>query len=176
MRQASNRFQLPAILDNGVYFGVQVANIAYEQEDVPELDIPALVFRAGYMPHENFGIEGRLGGGTSADDTDFTFGGQDDANFEAEIESFAGIYAVGRYNISDSFAIYGLAGFTSMAIKTTLQSNSFNGSTTEDESGVSFGAGASWGFSDKFQFTLEAMSYLDEDEAKAGAVSLGVQF
>jgi opacity protein-like surface antigen len=165
------------IMDNGMYFGVQVAQINLEPKDVPDMDISALVLRIGYMPHENFGVEGRLGGGTSEEDSDFTLNGND-ANLEVEIESFAGVYGVGRYHFNESASIYGLAGFTSFAIKRKLDAGRGpgSGSGTEDETSFSIGGGIDWGFSDKFSINLELMSYLDNDDFEATAISLGVKF
>ena len=159
----------------GVYIGVGAGQVTVELDDAPDLEPSVLVFRVGKMFDENVGIEGRLGGGTSSDDTDFDLIGFD-ASLEVEVENFYGIYGVGRLPLGDSFAVYGLLGFTSMSIDVSLDSPIIEGSASEDESGLSFGVGGSWSPSDRFAFSLEYMSYLDEDDFAASSVSLGVQF
>jgi len=162
------------------YFGLQVAQFSFDQDDVPDLDITALVGRVGYMFNQNFGVEGRLGGGINDDDSDFNFkvGNAVDrnANWKVEIESFVGAYGVARYDLTESASIYGLAGFSNMSVKRTLKSSFTSGSGSEDDSSFSIGAGLDYGYTDSFRFTLEAMSYMDKDDYTATAVSLGVQF
>lgn len=169
-----------AAVDEGLYYGVQIAQINFDQDDVPDLDLPALVGRLGYMFTSNFGVEGRLGGGIGDDDKDFNFTvnkvTDKNANWKVKIESFAGAYGVARADLSESFGVYGLAGVTNMSVKRTLKSQFTSGSGTEDETSFSIGAGLDYGFTDSFRFTLEAMSYMDKSDFTATAVSLGVQF
>jgi opacity protein-like surface antigen len=169
-----------AAMDEGLYYGAQIAQFSYEQDNVPDLDITALVGRLGYMFNQNFGVEGRLGGGIGEDDSDFNFTvnkvTDSNANWKVKIESFVGVYGVARYDVTESFGVYGLAGGTNMSVKRTLKSQFTSGSGSESDSSFSIGAGLDYGFTDKFRVNLEAMSYMDKSDYTATAVSLGVQF
>jgi opacity protein-like surface antigen len=167
-------------MGEGLYYGAQLGQMNFDQDDVPDLDPTVLVLRLGYMLNDNFGVEGRLGGGVADDDSDFnlTVNNQTDsnANFKVDIENFQSIFGVARTDLGDSFSIYGLAGFTHMSIKRTLKSRFASGSGTDGDSSFSFGAGVEYGFTDKFRFVLEGMSYMNKDDYTATAVTLGVQF
>jgi opacity protein-like surface antigen len=162
--------------NQGLYYGVQLLQLNYEEDDVPDLEPTALVFRLGTMLNETFGVEGRIGAGLSKDDTSFDHPNLGNVDFEVELEHFIGIYGVAQTRLGKSASIYGLLGLTSAQVEKSIDTRNISGSVSEDESGISFGVGVNFGTSDKYRFSVEYMSYLDEDEFSIDSLSLGVVF
>jgi hypothetical protein len=159
---------------------LQYANFSYEEDNFPDLEPTAVIFRYGVIGEkvgygEQVGIEVRIGLGLSKGDdsvSDPLFG---DTDIDIEIDSLLGLYWVSQHN-TGSAAIYGLVGASIINATTTDTIGDAEFSYPEDVFPFSFGIGVNFGKVEGIQFNLEYMSYLDTDEFSYEAVSLGVMF
>ena len=143
--------------DYPLYYGLQIANLNYESDSTPDREPHALVARFGYRG-DTVGYEFRSGFG--------------DTDHETKVDFLLGAYMTGQMR-SGSISMYGLLGLSNSLV-TVNNSASSGGFSENNESGVSFGFGASYGENEKMQFTIEYISYLDEDDFGLNAISLGV--
>jgi opacity protein-like surface antigen len=136
-----------------------------------------LVGRLGNNINENFSIEGRLGFGLS-DDTITATDGVDTASLSIELDTLIGVYGVGHIMLNESSSIYGLVGFTKVdgtVSASTSGSVTGSGSSSEDESGLSYGVGADIGVGKNLALNIEYIEYLNESELDLKAISLGIK-
>lgn len=158
------------------YYGLQLADLTYEQEDVPDLDPPGLVFRIGYTDGGLLAYEGRVGAGLSSSDVEFDFPPLGDVEFEIEIDHLLGAYLMLQTDLTPVFSVYGIIGVTRVEVTSSIETTPVSGSVTDSETGLSFGIGTNFGSSDAYRFNVEYMSYVDESDFSLDAISIGVQF
>jgi hypothetical protein len=137
------------------YAGLQYSMVELDFDGVGDVDPTALVGKLGHFFNDNIAIEGRLGTGLQDDDI---------AGVDVDIESIIGIYGV--FHASDDFekTVYGVLGYTDAEAEFSGPGGSADG----DESSFSFGFGANFKW-----FNIEYMSYIDEDDVDATAISIG---
>ena len=141
------------------YGGLQYALVTYDEEGLDDVEPTALVGKLGVFVNDNVAIEGRIGFGLQDDTVDI---GPFEVDFE--VDSLLGIYGVLYSSMESDTAFYGVLGYT----QGELEGSAFGVTVSEDESGLSYGFGVNFG-----AFNLEYMSYLDEDDFEATAISLG---
>ena len=158
----------------GFYTVVQYSLLNFREERGAEnndadLKPKAAVLRVGKYFTEHIGVEARLGTGLSSDEERLPayLGG----DVKIEIDSIYGIHlAIGKS--FEEVSPYFLLGYT--WIDATLDSES------SDDSGLSYGFGASFAVADATEIDVEYLIYLDEgdgrDEDRYQAVGLGIRF
>lgn len=154
------------------YFGAQYAMAEYDETGFPAFDVDALVLRGGTRLTENFSVEGRfgLGVGDESKSIDTAFG---PGTGSVEVDHFYGVYAVGHLPLSNSFKLYGVAGYTQGEVTATVTLDAGGtGSFTADDSGFSYGFGGSVK-AGQGSVDVEYMSYLDESGYDITALSVG---
>ncbi len=140
------------------YFGGQFALVTYDEEGVDEAEPTAGVLRFGRYLNPNVSVEGRFGIGLQDDSVEVI-----GIDVDVEVKTLMGFYGVFESG-GDTGSVYGVIGFT----RGELEASALGITVDEDDSGLSFGFGVNIG-----GFNIEYMSYLDEDEYDATAVSLG---
>lgn len=157
------------------YVGVQYAVGNYSEDGISQDFNPtALVGRFGRYFTPNFSIEARLGIGLQ-DDTQFLpeFGSGLDATLE--LDTIIGAYATGHVDISESVSIYGVLGASK--VKGTTRVPDFPGlRSTENNSGLSYGAGVDVEVGNDVALNIEYLQYLDKPEYDLGVLGLGLVF
>jgi outer membrane immunogenic protein len=137
------------------YGGLQYAFVNIDLGGIGDVDPTALVGKLGYFFNDNIAIEGRLGTGLQDDDI---------LGVDVEINSLFGVYGVFQTSSSSETTFYGVLGYTDVE----AEFSGPGGSAEGDESSFSFGFGANIK-----GFNIEYMSYIDEDDTEATAVSIG---
>ena len=98
-------FAVPAMAQAQVY-----GNIGYANVDVKDADVKLGLIqgRLGYDINPNFAVEGELG-----------FGAKDDsiAGVDVEMKYQAGVYLVGKANVSDKFQFLARAGYVAYEVE-----------------------------------------------------------
>lgn len=137
------------------YVGLQYAVVNVDFDGIGDVDPTALVGKLGYFFTDNVAIEGRLGIGLEDDDI---------LGVDVDIEHLYGIYGVFHASNNIETTFYGVLGFTDAEAEFSGPGGSADG----DESSFSFGVGANIS-----GFNIEYMSYIDEDDTEATAISIG---
>ncbi len=137
------------------YGGVQYALVNIDFDGIGDVDPTAVVGKLGYFLNDNIAIEGRLGFGLQDDDI---------LGVDVDIDSLFGIYGVFHASSSSETTFYGVLGYTDAE----AEFSGPGGSAEGDESSFSFGFGANIG-----RLNIEYMSYIDEDDTEATAISIG---
>ena len=142
----------------GAYVGGNYAFI-----DIDDVDVGALVFKGGYKFNEWAAVEARAG-----------FGIDDDSYYgvDVELDSLFGAYFVAGMPTTTGFYPYAIVGYS----RGELEASGFGNSLSEDESGLSYGLGLDYNFTDFVAANVEVIRYLDEDDAEADAISLGLTY
>ena len=147
------------------YAGIQYAVTTYSKDGFSEEPKPiALVGRLGVNINDSFSVEGRLGLGLQDDDVNINGN-----NVTMEIDSIVGAYAIGHININKNSSLYGLLGLS--RAEATFSAPGFS-SSSDDESGLSFGVGADIGLSKKLAINIEYIQYLNKSDFDVNAISL----
>ena len=136
------------------YVGLQYAIVEVDFDGIGDVEPTALIGKFGHFVNDNVAIEGRLG-----------IGLQDDELFgvDVDIENIFGLYAV-FHSAGSTTRFYGVLGYSDAEAEFSGPGGSADG----DESSISFGFGANIG-----KLNLEYMSYIDEDDTDATAISIG---
>jgi hypothetical protein len=162
---------LSPVTSQAAGFGLQFANMTYEEDGFSEVEPGALIARLS-SKSETFGYEGRAGFGISSGDSSIA-----DKDLEIYIDSLLGAYLTAQRQFGP-VSIYGLVGYTYIIATKTIsgrQGPPFTySSSQDDESGLSFGFGANFGQIADIEFNIEYMPYLDDDGISIDAISLGV--
>ncbi|MCW8831306.1 MAG: porin family protein [Gammaproteobacteria bacterium] len=149
------------------YFGVQYASGTFSPEGADDIEPGALIIRFGEQISEYFLLEGRAGFGI--DDDGIVISGIETV---VELDTMAGIYGVGRIDMSNVASLYVLFGLTRGEF--TVSNTGQGVSLTDDESGASYGLGINVNVNDSIAVNLEYMSYLSKTDFDYGALGLGV--
>ena len=137
------------------YGGLQYAIVEVDFDGIGDVEPTALVGKLGHFFNDNIAIEGRLGIGLQDDDI---FG------VDVEIDSLFGVYGVFHASSSSETTFYGVLGYTDAE----AEFSGPGGSAEGDESSFSFGFGVNIS-----GLNIEYMSYIDEDDTDATAISIG---
>lgn len=137
------------------YGGLQYAVVNVDFDGIGDVDPTALVGKLGHFINDNIAIEGRLGIGFQDDDL---------LGVDVDIESLFGVYGVFHASSTSETTFYGVLGYTDAE----AEFSGPGGSAEGDESSFSFGFGANIG-----GLNIEYMSYIDEDDTDATAISIG---
>lgn len=144
-----------AASEGDTYGGLQYALVNVDFDGIGDVDPTALVGKLGHFFNDNIAIEGRLGFGLQDDDI---------LGVDVDIDRLFGIYGVFHASSSNETTFYGVLGYTDAE----ADFSGPGGSAEGDESSFSFGFGANIG-----GLNIEYMSYIDEDDTEATAISIG---
>jgi opacity protein-like surface antigen len=126
--------------DSGPYVGFSVGQFNYKESGLQDINPGIGQFRFGAYIGPNLAIEGRVGrslGWTTVN------------GFGLEVQNLYGGYLKGIVPVSNGFALYGLAGLTSVQLHRdygTLHSN---------DNGFSYGVGAEFRFPNRMVISAE---------------------
>lgn len=164
--------------DEGLYIGVGVSQLDWQQ--VGEASFTALEGRIGFQYNPYFATELQLGGSLSDAKSQ-----RDAWKFSSNLKHYRSLYLKPQFPMGERFSIYGLVGFTHIAIDVTAVDNNVVQHHNASGSGVSYGVGfhihlvpqlgldASW----KRLTGLETRGQgLQEDELEGFNVSLALKF
>lgn len=145
----------------GLYTGLNYTFMNLESGNA-DADVGTLSAKVGVMATPFLGIEAR--GGFGVDDE--TVGGVD-----FSVDNFFGGYAT--FNLANESPItpYAILGFT----RVELQADSPFGTSTEDESDVSYGLGLNMQFAPNLSGNLEYMRYYEDSDAELDGLGVGIQ-
>lgn len=146
----------------GVYASLGYNFITID-DGLDQLDVSTVSARLGVQPHPFFGIEGRFG--FSADES--RLGGVDYA-----LDNTAGAYAVLNLANESPITPYFLFGVSHIEIEATSSA----GTTTEEDSDFSFGAGIDVEMVPGVSGNIEYLQYYDNGTTVVDGIGLGVTF
>lgn len=152
---------LPAAAQD--YLGVDAMSWAYDDQGWEDVDAEGLRLRSGTRYTRYFGLElqGGLGLGSDTATTD--------KGDSAELKYFLGGYARLFLPMGARVNLYGLGGVTYARAKFHTATTS----STESDTGLSFGAGLEFRVSDRFYVGADYMRYLNKADYTLSAISLG---
>lgn len=145
----------------GLYTGLNYTFMNLESGNA-DADVGTLSAKVGVMATPFLGIEAR--GGFGVDDE--TVGPVD-----YSVDNFFGGYAT--FNLANESPItpYAVLGFT----RVELQADSPFGTSTEDESDVSYGLGLNMEFARNLSGNVEYMRYYEDSDAEIDGLGVGIQ-
>lgn len=154
------------------YVGANYVFVTYEEDDSSgEVDLGALVAKAGAQINPYLAAELRAGVGVSDDSASIP-----GLKAEIELDYLVGAYAVAGIPNQTPFYPYVVAGFSKGELTATLTGSGVSVSDSESESDFSYGVGTNLAISEQFKLNAEYMSYLDKDGAEISGVSIGGTF
>ncbi|WNC69660.1 porin family protein [Thalassotalea nanhaiensis] len=145
------------------YAGALLSQSIHSSDSFDELNFSTAIARFGYSFTTNMAIEARVGASMDEDEVN---------GVSKNVDSLAGIYAVGTMPITKKFSFYGLIGVSSVEVTSTYGDSESSDTLTA----ASLGAGVAYNISDSLAINLEAVDYVDEKHSKYGAVSAGVSY
>lgn len=151
----------------GLYVGANLSQVKYKETGFDDVNPTAISVHIGKSINKNFAIEGRLGVGLSSDNIDIL--GND---VEIEVDNLVGVYMKGVAPISDTFAIYGLLGFTSG--KMSISAPTIPYSATESDSDISLGVGAQFNANEKTNIAVEWARLFEGTNYEVSSLSVGL--
>ncbi|NMT63611.1 porin family protein [Marinobacter sp. W62] len=128
-----------------------------------DVDVGALSARVGGLVSPYFGLEARAGFGVDDDRID---------GVEYSLDNFFGGYATLNLANESPATPYLVFGFT----RIELEAQSVLGTTTEDETDFSYGAGVNVELTPEVAGNLEYMRYYDKNGATVDGLGLGITF
>lgn len=146
----------------GLYAGLNYSFIDIDNGS-DQVDVGTLSAKVGGMVSPFFGVEARAGFGVDDD----RIGGVD-----YSLDNFFGGYATLNLANESPATPYAIFGFT----RVEVEAESFLGTTTEDESDFSYGAGVNVELTPEVAGNLEYMRYYDKDGSTVDGLGLGVTF
>lgn len=164
-----------------VYFGVNVAQAAYEEDGIDELNPVALSLKAGYGFNRYLSVEGRLGFGVAEDDT--TFSGYVDVfgspvfvtlPVELKVDHFIGLYGKASLPVGDRLGLYALAGMTQGELTVSVPNAGISQSASDSD--MSFGLGVDLKLTERATLNAEWAQLIDADGYTLSQLSLGLTF
>ena len=145
------------------YVGGQVSKVDIDSVGKPT----ALSIIVGEQVHPNFSVEGRLGFSVAADSVSYQMNGstiEEDVEFDYAVS----LLAKPQANLSDTFSVYALAGWSRAEVSISQGSSA--------DSGLSFGAGLSLRTSPEVSVYLDWLRLMDEDDVDFSSINLGVSY
>ncbi len=167
-------FGATAVQAEGLYVGgdLQLQQQTMKADgDKQKTKLGAINGKVGYEVNEYFSVEGRAGMGVK--NGKYTAG---NTELKAKEKYNVGAYALASYPITDSFSVYGLAGYSYG--KVSLEANGEKEKVSLK--GLSYGVGAKYKVTEQIALTTEVGHYgkYKDGDSKVSkeAVSLGVQY
>lgn len=127
-----------------------------------DVDLDALMLRAGFQLNEYIAIEGRVGEGVQDDEV---FG------VKVELEEMYGAYVKAGLPTQTGFYPYALLGVT----RGEISARGPGGRVSETDSDISYGVGVDYWFSGQLSGSVEYTQFYDKDSSVSG-LSLGVNY
>ncbi len=146
----------------GLYAGLNYSFLDIENGS-DEVDVGALSAKVGGLVSPFFGLEARAGFGVDDDRID---------GVDYSLDNFFGGYATLNLANESPATPYLVFGFT----RIELEAQSVLGTTTEDETDFSYGAGVNVDLTPEVAGNLEYMRYYDKNGATVDGLGLGVTF
>jgi len=144
------------------YTGFQYAMGTYSEDGVPDFNPNAIVGRFGKYIEDDFSLEGRFGFGMGDDTVNYL-----GVDVSIEVDTFMGVYGLKHIDIGNGSSVYGALGFST----SELTASALGTSVSDDDSGLSFGAGIQFN-----NYNIEFMQYLNKSDFDFSAISFGVMF
>ena len=132
------------------------------EDDGFEADLGTLSAKVGGYVTPIFGLEARAGFGAADENVGF--------GTDLSVNSFFGGYATINAVNESPVTPYGIIGFT----RYELELDGPAGSTKDDDSDLSFGAGVNIALSEELSGNVEYMRYADKDGATVDGIGLGL--
>lgn len=148
--------------DDGLYFGVNLAQINYKEDGFSTASPKALVLRLGKELNPNVAIEGRIATGISDDTT---------SGVKIELDGAYGVYFKGIIP-GATVSPYGLVGYTNGEITASVPGFSIS----DDEGDFSYGIGLDFAVSKTFGVNVEFAKLFTGDGYKVDGLSVGATF
>lgn len=148
----------------GFYFGAGHTRLDVDFEGAPSLKPTMGTLRIGHTLVGGFAVEGRFATGTSTETATI-----EGITGEFEVETLAGLYGVGRLQITPRLALYGIAGAT------YARANATNGTLEEtgDAAGFSWGGGGEIAITPRIHAFIETMRHFDKEDYSSEGLTLG---
>mgnify|MGYP005833786721 CR=1 FL=1 len=143
---------------------VSVFDYTFRHSDV---NPSAIIIGYGSELMENVDFQFRIGTGVYArgDGTYSSYGR------EHSLEQIIGAYLIGRLPIESSFKPYAIIGASHLKFEYSYQYSS--GSQSSSSNDISYGAGFDYNFTNSSSMTIEYITYTDNDDFQANALSVG---
>ncbi|WP_166254570.1 porin family protein [Marinobacter salicampi] len=157
----------PALADiyksggGSLYAGANYTFVDVDGDDL-DADLGTLSGKVGAHVNPYFGVEARAGFGVVDEDINSTT--------ELSVNSFFGAYGTLSVVNESPVTPYGILGFT----RYELEVDNVLGSSTEDESDLSYGIGVNFAVNDALSANLEYMRYFDKDDVTIDGLGLGL--
>ncbi|WP_019959973.1 porin family protein [Woodsholea maritima] len=135
-----------------VGFGAQAQDSAfnlsagYSLFDLKQGDVNALTLRGGYNVSEMFGVDLEGSMGIKSDKI-----GLNGYTGDVKLNYALGAFARAQMPLGEQFNVYGRVGYSTMKLKYDFPSKNYN----DTKSGLAYGAGAEWNFSDNSGLRLD---------------------
>jgi Outer membrane protein beta-barrel domain len=151
--------------DSYVGGGYHMGN--YDEDGLSTASPSALKLEYGYYITDQIAIEGNFAFGIAEDTIDVL-----GSDVDIEVEQAISLFVKGDLNLSSSVNLYGLLGYTKGKLKATIPD--LDETLTENDSGLSYGAGLEGITAGGFIFSAEYIMYLSEDEYDYSGFNLGI--
>lgn len=145
------------------YLGVQYGASELSGDEVEgDVDVNYGTLRVGVTVNENFALEFRFGGSDDDDSSD---------GIKYDLESIGGAFGLYHYRIGQNASIYGIAGWSAVEVKATIDTPTGHESDQEDYDGASYGVGVEF-----YGVSIEALRYMDTSDITADTVAVGYTY
>jgi opacity protein-like surface antigen len=151
----------------GLIIGAGYQKGIYKEEDFDSASPSQIQFKIGKEITDNFVLRFDYYVGLS-DDSIEVFGD----TVEIEVDSAWSVLAQPKLPLNDQASVYGLVGFSSG--KLTVSVPEYDYSASDDDSGVSFGAGIEFNIDQGVGLYAEYVSYLRDEDYDYFGFNLGV--
>jgi len=149
------------------YFGGGYHLGKYEESGIPSASPTALKLEYGKYITDSIAIEGHFAFGLKEDTVSV-----EGINLDLEIKQAISLFVKGDLNLNESVNLYGLLGFTKGKLK--VSAPGYDLSTTESDSGLSYGAGIESITANGLIFSAEYIMYLSEDDYDYSGFNFGI--
>lgn len=150
------------------YAGIDLFNWTYDEDGFTDFSGTGLRLRAGVSVNDYLSVEAHLASGGS-DEKFVTIPNCCSGEVELELDHIISLMLRPQLPVNDRFNVYGLIGFSQGEL--TLSGG--GGSISDDDSGLSFGAGAEFAVTDRVWLGADYVNYLSDSDYDATAFSVG---
>lgn len=161
----------PVAAADGLYFNGGYSFLSVDEDDI-DADVEGLTGRVGYDFNPIFGAELEGTFGTSSEDQ--TIGGVD---VSIEANYLIGAFGKAELNIPGPLRVFGRAGLVQGELEVEASSGPFSASESDSETGIAFGAGATYAIVPHIFVRGDYTLYsFDDFDADGFSVALGFRF
>ena len=143
--------------------GGQIAPLTLSEDGASDAEPSALIGRVGTFVGNQLAVEGRFGVGFDDDTVD---------GVDVEIDRLVGVYGSGHIPMGGTSSLYAVLGYSD--VKASFSGP--DGSTTDSESGFSYGFGADIGITRAIALNVEFMRYIDRSDVDVEALAVGLHY